>query len=421
MIDAAINGGPLEGFVPITPLGASEVIGPFVKPKAASIFVRRQPEDGEPGAVDLGAEPPNGLVEQAWAYICEQLPGLNRSYLSALIYARFVAQRAIGTPPIVAVTGLTGSAKTATVHLAGGMVGARAVAIGLDSPDDTLRRIGLVLEEGAGFVLIDEVGRVEKVYAKLEPILRANSDTQFRAKYANERLVRVTAPIILAGSTLPPAIVHSPELSRRGVGYRLTGAERVWSLMNPESGIREDLKDVRRIAALRERLDIITASVWWRVRDDIERRRDWRDVLMQDFEAVPLLELDIIDGNSDGRDEIIRKLYETYRTAKETDLSGGERWSGWLQATSGSPEGDLLDELIDLDADKSALIAQCSELERLNLIPVLGFDKPQLQMLVRRRSAVFMVKFVQVGVPKGRGTKRNEMPPIANLKSEVRI
>jgi len=418
MIDAAANTGPLAGFVPLQPLNASEVVGPFVLPRSGAIFVRRAPEDGEPGEVDL-ARPAPDVVDAAWDAVCSELPGLHRGYLSAVLYARFTTQRAVGTPAIIAVTGLAGSAKTATANLAGGMVGARTTIVALDTADDTLRRIGLALEEGAGILLVDEVGRLENVYIKLEPILRANSDAVFRAKYANERVVRITAPFVLSGSTLPLAVVRSPELARRAVGYRLTGAEKVWRLQNPETGVIEDLKDVRRIAKLRLHLDSITASIWWKVHDDIEARRDWRTIMFEEFGAVALRELDMVDGAGAGRDEVIRSLYDRFRTAADAELSQGKRWIGWLVCNSGTVEGDALDELIERDVEKKTFLAESSDLERMNLAPILGFERPQLQILVRRRSGVTLAKFVEVGTAKGKGTPRQKLPPMQ--KKEVRL
>jgi len=264
MVDRARSSGPLEGYIPIHPRGCNQVVGPFVSPPDGTIVAPRRREKTDPPGVDLSLAPAIAEVDQAWDVIEAALPGVNRGYHCALLVAMLVAQRAVGTPPMIAATGQSGSAKTAQVHLAAGALGTRADQITLGSTEDTVRKAGLALEAGTGCIFIDEIGRVDGVFAKIEPILSANSTLHYCAKYRNEQQAPMRASIVLLGSTLPEAIVRSPEMERRAVGFRLLGADKYWRLTAGDGSL-VDLTDVRRLDFLRGALDVVTAHVWWRL------------------------------------------------------------------------------------------------------------------------------------------------------------
>jgi hypothetical protein len=256
---------------------------------------------------------------------------------------------------------------------------------------------------------VDEVGRIYDLYWRLEPILRANSKITYEAKYHNERTIRLTAPISLLGSTLPTSVVRSPEIGRRAVGVRLRGAYKSWKLGGEGDDKGVDFADARSLEALRPHLDVITAAIWW----DLQiagPSGDWRQLCLTKYGAVPIEALDLLDADSAGRDEVVRKLYEAFRTAKESSLTQGVRWKGWLPADPGTPTGDLLGELVNFE-DRSRQDADQADLERLNLEAVLGFADPALILKVHRRSAHWMLKFIEVGVARGKGCERSKMPP----------
>ncbi len=202
-----------------------------------------------------------------------------------------IAQRGERPPPMLAITGDTGSGKTAIQHLAGGMLGAEARDVALGEAKDTARAIGLALEEGSGLLFIDEVGRTANVYSRLEPILKLNTTIRFDAKFQNERTLRVCAPLSLLGSTLPPAILKSPEMSRRVVGYRLVG-KHDWEQWG-------DLRHLRRQERFRPMLDAITVSLWELLFEE-GRNVNWRKLCFDRFDAVSLEELDLDDSGAKG-------------------------------------------------------------------------------------------------------------------------
>ncbi|MBI3203046.1 MAG: hypothetical protein HYZ29_16020 [Myxococcales bacterium] len=412
MVDAALNGGPLRGFVPIDPVDANTVVGPYVEPAEGSIRARRPRRRGDPPPVDLGTSAPTQQeVDLAFGCLGELLPGLSRGYLCALIAADFYAQRASGLPPILAVTGGSGTAKTASARLAGGCVGRRAADVALGEPEGTRRGTGLAIESGAGVLILDEVGRVPDVYRRLEAILSLNASLTFAAKYANERTVRVTSPVALVGSTLPRSITRSPEIARRCVGFRLVDRATNWERWG-------DISAARSRNELRPHLDVITRWVWWLVWSQ-GRNISWRDLCRTEFGAVPLVDLDLDDLSGPGVEPAVRALYERFRSAPESDLTSGTRWAGWLDASPGSPAALELGELVDFEADHRTTRAETAELERLDLAPVLRLDKPSLRLLVRRRSGRWLARFVEVGVAKGRGLPRASLPPAGPEPSEA--
>jgi hypothetical protein len=410
MVDKAANSGPLDGFMPLHPIGCNHVHAPSVLPPNGTIFVRKPRADDDAPPVELGTRPPSAQdVDGAGKILDAFLPGVDLGYHSGIIAAILVAQRGVGTPPTICATGQSGSSKTAQLHLAAGALGTRAIAITLGTTEDTTRKAGLALEESAGAIYADEVGRVEGVFSKLETILSANSILRYRPKYANEREAPFRAAVILLGSTLPEAIVRSPELGRRSVGYRLTGADKHWVLVDPKTNVKLDLAEARKVDLLRQALDVITASVWWAIQD-LGVAGDWRALLMEKYGAVPLANLDLVDADGIERTAAIRGLYQTYRTAKKPELSKMNGWSDWLIADPGTDAGNYLNALLDFEGDRARFKAETSDLERQNLAPVLGIKKPQLQLLVRRRSPHYLAKFVTVGTAKGKGVARTALP-----------
>jgi DNA polymerase len=405
MTDKVLDVVPLTGFAPIVAINADTLIGPHFRAADGAVVVRRQ-ANGGPGPVDVRTRPLSATVEAAWASLTALLPGLNRSYLSGLVTASMLAQRAEGPPPILVVTGDTGSAKTASQYLAGSMIGGGAVNITFGRDADSARRsIGLALEkEGASLLFVDEIGRVPDLYEKLATVFELGSTLRYAAKYHNEYTTRVTAPLSILGSTMPELIVNSPELSRRAVGWRLTVPGVGWRRHG-------DIKNARHVEALRAPLDVVVAELWWRV-FDLGPTFDWCALCLREFGAVELQDLNIEDSGAEGLTSAVRALYQMFieATPEEMTTCGGR--DGWLNANPGTHPFKVIEEIVDTEADHRRTASAVSELERLSLAAVLGFTQPPLKLLVRRRSARWFVKFVEIGVRKGAETPRNQLPQL---------
>ena len=412
-IDQALSAEPLPGFMPIETIGHSYVVAPG-RDSCLSIQIRRPPQAGEPPLVALGSKPPDSAeVENAWCALQSALPGLNRGYLTAIVIGALWAQRGVSTPPIICATGTPGTSKTATTRVGAGMVGTKVGDIMLTEPRDVLRQIGLHLESGRSPIFLDEIGRVRGVYEKLLPILGSNSVISFEPKYANERMTTFRAPIVIAGSTLPRAIVTSPELARRSVGFLLTSKAPGWDTLGEAANLRNN-------PGLRPHLDTITACIWWLLSAE-GPMFNFRQYCFDNLGAVPLSDLDSDGMSPDGRDEAVRQLYAAFTNARPSQITQGNSWKGWLECTPGTPNGQLLEDLVDFDGDPRAQHGETEDLKRLDLPGILGFETPRLRLLVRRRSAKWLVKFEEQGVPRGRGCKREDLPPLQHTPNPADV
>jgi len=403
-IDAALSSETLEGFIPIEAIPHSALIAPGL-PHSEAIQVRRPPQPGEPPPVAIGSSPPNeGDVELAWTAVTRALPGVSRGYLTALLISILQAQRAMGMPPIICVTGATGTAKTATVHLAAGMCGTRVGDVTLSEPGDVLRQIGLHIEDGRTPLLFDEIGRCSQVYERLQSILRLNSCVTVEIKYANERTITVCASLVFAGSTLPRPIVTSAELDRRSVGFLLLTKAPGWDRHGDIANLRND-------PVLRPHLDIISASIWWLLHS-AGSNFNFRKYCFECLGAVTIGELNSDGLSPEGEAAAVRLLYDAFRNAPASQITGGTKWKGWIECTPGTANGHLLEDLVDLDGDSKSRFSETEELKRIDLSHVLGFEVPRLRLMVHRRNSRWLAKFEELGVLRGKGCERKDLPPL---------
>lgn len=243
---------------------------------------------------------------------------------------------------------------------------------------------------------------MERVGTKLQAVLALNSELTFEAKYSNERTVRVNAPIAIAGSTLPYAVTTSKELSRRSVAFQLSTKVADWAKGGDVSRLRHDQE-------LRRALDTIVADIWWLLHD--APTLSWREYCLTELGAVDVLQLDDGEIDVEGRNAILREIYEAYRTAPDTALTTERAHRGWLPCDGGSHAAKLLGELIDLNGDSERREAEVAELKRVALAEVLGFDKPNLELKLTFRSGRYIAKFTEIGKLRGHGCPRASLPP----------
>ncbi len=404
LVDKLMGTGEIAGLTPAHIVPAEMVLGPHVEPPPGSVVARKPLPLNAPPAFQLTENPPAAdSVDAAWKAVTEKLPGLCRGYLSAVIVAIWVAQRGRALPPIIVVTGDSGSAKTVIQDLAASMVGSFAVGVTLSDPEDAFRQIGLALESGAAAIFADEIARTPGMYSRLESILRLRHIIQFKPLYSNERKLPMTAPVSLISSTLPSAVTKSPELSRRAVGFRLLEEAPHWNAAG-------NLAHARSIESLRPALDLITSSLWWLLYEE-GADVDWRALCFERFNAVGIEHLDLQEDEA-GINAGICALYEHYRTAPDKEITTGNRQHGWLDASVSRPAHGLVADLIDVEGDKRAIIAETEDLKRRKLGPILGFDDPQLKLSIRKRGAQWLVKFLETRVARGRERTRSELPPL---------
>jgi len=104
--------------------------------------------------------------------------------------------------------------------------------------------------------------------------------------------------------------------------------------------------------------------------------------------------------------EVLRRLYEWYRSAPESEVYKGWDKEGWIDARRGSRARELLSGLVDLDGSVESVDAA---LQRLCSAPIngcLGFGSPEIQIKVARRKAGSQQLLVRFDMVTGGRTKR---------------
>lgn len=402
-VDEVLDSVPLSGFKPVHPVNHGLLLPAGYRAPLDGLIVRRAPAPDELPAVDVSRRPSTAQVSAAWAELQRILPGLDRGYLSALIAAALRAHHPTGMPPIAVVTGGTGSGKNTTIDIAASAVGTRVAGCKLSDAKETLRDFGLALEEGSTIINLNEVGRLKDVYAKLEAILRIGKTIRYDAKCRNELTAPFTAGVIITGSTLPAAIVRGPEMARRAVGWRLTAPDGNWRKVG-------DLTLARHVPGVGGPLETATADIWWLLLDD---QRPWDVLARERFGGVSISELDLEDAGAEDRDQLLRLLYETYRTVPERAFTAHRGGPGWLTVSKIMPAFRALANLIDVENAERARGA-AHDLQRVELGPILGFQRPRFSILVARHATDWRLKVIQIDAPRGRGLPRAEWPAAAS-------
>lgn len=402
-IDEALDTVALAGFTPIHVINAQALLPPYFSPPDGAIVARRRASGLIQTPVNVARPPSEGEVARARRVLDRRFPGINHAYLDSLIVAGLHAQHARGQPPFIVVTGRTGAAKTATIEIAAAALGTSTASVKLDESRVTGRDIGLALEHGAGFILIDEIGRARDPFQRLDAVLKLGERIRFDAKFRNEVERPMNAAIVLAGSSIPHALSRSPEMARRALGLRLVNKAPGWH--------REHLSRVRDDEELREALDAITAQLWHALAAEGPRGH-WRDLCLR-LGASEMSDLELDDVSAVARAAILRTTFEYWRTAPSIAFyrgSGHDR--DWLDLANAEQVRTALEEIVDLGENANAAIqwGQFEDLRKVDLAPILGFETPVLELVMRRRSARLLVKFVQRGVQKGKEIRRVDLP-----------
>ncbi len=431
--DNAASSAPLAGFRPLEVEPAGILLPPgyaeaLARARPDVVPVRRPPRPGSPPAPDVGDEPPSPeRVEAAWATFARRLPGFSESHRGAvtgLLTAQQLARLGGGLPPVGILTGVTGAAKSAIVRLAAAAVGHEGPLPEVALDGDAGRGMGLALEAGVPFLLFEEVGRCESsAWSSVRPVLAANSSITFAAKYRNEVTVPIRAPIVLIGSTLPPALL-GPEMSRRGVAWTLPPVGD-WRAGVPDG----DIARARHDRELREALDAIVGEVWHGLAAlGNPSRMDWRRWALRTLPGACRLD-ELADGGEAERDrDDLRALYSIYRESEEAALrdEGGDRRRRWIPCAIGAPGLEALARLLGigvaqlagdalLEPDElPALRGRASDLERRPLGEVLGLPQlPAVLVLDRRgRARPRAWRIALLGHRRGAEPDRRELPEV---------
>ena len=136
-------------------------------------------------------------------------------------------------PPIVILTGGSGSGKGALAAFTAGVLGRPVGHLQFDGVQEFAMSIGEGLESRACLLFGDEVGKSESWWNLSGAILRLGAVHSWRRLYHGHVTSPVRAAVVLAGSTLPAGMLTMPEMVRRAAVARLVGldasATKEWS------------------------------------------------------------------------------------------------------------------------------------------------------------------------------------------------
>ena len=160
-------------------------------------------------------------MEEAWAYIESQFPGVSRLYLETLLLLRGVAESGQVLAPILFVDGPSGAGKTITAKIAGEIIGGNSV-IAMPhlkpSPDLIQRAIGEHLERGCDWLILDEFGKGLSINGQQRisnAVLITDKELIFTALYRGQVRVPFNAPIILTNTAIPEFFTQDHQIARR--------------------------------------------------------------------------------------------------------------------------------------------------------------------------------------------------------------
>lgn len=180
----------------------------------------------------LSCEPPDDRT--AIGQLAELLPGFTPQHekaLRILVVAGMRAALAPATPSFLLVDGESGAGKGFLTALAAGILGQlRPAKIRPNmTPDDILRTIGENVVAGASILHLDEVGKIESMWASSGPLLVLDGHVAWHQLYVGPVTAPLTAALVLTGSSLPRGLTTMREFCRRMVRVTLSPVKRLES------------------------------------------------------------------------------------------------------------------------------------------------------------------------------------------------
>ena len=335
----AENADPLAGFVPVRPVDI--LLRPDAVPKDVRPLIRRPDIKWAESTVD---------PKDAWAALGEQFPGINETYVKALIGGAACAEPG-GNMQGLLVTGVTGSAKTATAHIVAGFMGGTHASIRLQSESEAFRRqIGEALSHGDRILLIDEVDKLYQFKGNHVPkILSLQEVHRYRPLFGVDVAARWRSTLVCTAVSIPEAF-RAPEMGRRFRHLRLNAPVGPWSLSDPRK--YPQVVD----SVIRDCVDL-AGSVGF----------SWASLC----DVLGLRNTDELD---EGEDTLYSDFYE-YVTAADAPLSPHTKYngaSGWVDLMT--ERGHKVTEplMVDVGPRRDPKFATGRDLEAYNWSKIVG-------------------------------------------------
>lgn len=391
----AVEPGHLDGYTPIVP---TRILADRPTLIEGRLFVPA-PAPGD-APLEGGV---HDVVDARTAMLCA-LEGWTPAHQTAFevgLIAVARAQLAVGAPPVLVVTGPTGSGKGLIANLIRGVCGGPPRDLNFDSPEELNRSLGEGFAAGAALLFGDEVGKIGSFWQVSSPLLRLGASYSFRALYRGNVSVPATAAIYLAGSELPTGITTMAEFARRAVLVRLPWVpERLAQTWGDalRSTFEVDAPGELRRSTKGRRF----AESWLRwARDTVCSAVDlgsWVDAGV----ALGATRIDLSDDADDLADAV-RALYAVWTSPRASAAFGTGRRSGWLrlnrEGTGAECPGDAaamaVEHWLPPGLEQRAVMARVGELRTANVPLILGVESP-LRLAVKLCGQRVWARFVAV-------------------------
>lgn len=169
-------------------------------------------------------------IEDAWRVVEGSFPGVNRSAAQLLIGAKGCAEMRCGLPPILFLSGPTGSGKTQTVNLAASICGDTVTTATYSADEERLRQQIQSAKERGTFVMFDEflkkasMRHVAKDQA-MEFILSLTPDSVSHKLYVGPVALGELPVCVFADTLLPREIAMHAQIARRVHHIHMPGSQ----------------------------------------------------------------------------------------------------------------------------------------------------------------------------------------------------
>lgn len=191
-------------------------INPFVNGDITAVIQNR----------DLSAD---SMIRYRPAYITSRnnrleniFPGLNKNFLKLLIAARGIMEGSISMPPMIFVTGPTGSGKSLTIFLAASICGDRNTEVVWTKDIERVRQ-AIINAKAGSFVTFNEIIKeTSAANSSLDFILNLTPDSVSHYIYTGPVRMGRLPVLIWTDTDLPITIQHDAQLARRIIHVQLT-------------------------------------------------------------------------------------------------------------------------------------------------------------------------------------------------------
>jgi hypothetical protein len=334
--------------------------------------------------------------DDAWTEIERAFPGIERNAVRLLIAAKACSEHRSGLPPMVFLTGPTGSGKSATIEVASAICGDSVGVVQYANTTERLRQGLMDSKKQGGFAFFDEyikgASREKQSAVKaMEIVLGFTPNSMSHALYVGHVSLGELPVCVWADTAIPPKLEGHAQIGRRIYHVPFYG-EQDWEKTLANAGIREP-----KLLRVNGSEDIIHAanSILSEVIDEyFPLGSDATDfaTVAESLGYRKLRDSDIARE----RNEIIAQFFRAICNA--TPISGIElaRWgnAGWKRIETGREDCELTQlwqHLSDGDKPTSSIIEECSLQKLLHLRCAARFE-------CRSHGRMLVVRFRSVGI-----------------------